>query len=49
MILFDKLGLPKPKKTKTGYTTDADAYRSCTRRPGTRSLNTCLSTATRRG
>nr|WP_208105985.1 DNA polymerase I [Streptomyces sp. GC420] len=24
-ILFDQLGLPKTKKTKTGYTTDADA------------------------
>jgi len=25
VILFDKLGMPKTKKTKTGYTTDADA------------------------
>ena len=24
-VLFDQLGLPKTKKTKTGYTTDADA------------------------
>ncbi|CAO0825093.1 DNA polymerase I OS=Streptomyces microflavus OX=1919 GN=polA PE=3 SV=1 [Streptomyces microflavus] len=24
-ILFGELGLPKTKKTKTGYTTDADA------------------------
>ncbi|MGH8791107.1 MAG: DNA polymerase I [Stackebrandtia sp.] len=24
-ILFDKLGMPKTKRTKTGYTTDADA------------------------
>ena len=24
-ILFDELGLPKTKKIKTGYTTDADA------------------------
>ncbi|GIG69660.1 DNA polymerase I [Phytomonospora endophytica] len=26
-ILFDKLGLPKTKRTKTGYTTDAEALR----------------------
>ena len=25
VLLFDKLGMPKTKKTKTGYTTDADA------------------------
>ena len=25
VILFDKLGMPKTKRTKTGYTTDADA------------------------
>ena len=24
-VLFGELGLPKTKKTKTGYTTDADA------------------------
>ena len=24
-VLFDQLGLPKTKRTKTGYTTDADA------------------------
>ncbi len=24
-VLFDTLGMPKTKKTKTGYTTDADA------------------------
>ncbi|WP_229054183.1 DNA polymerase I [Aeromicrobium sp. Leaf350] len=27
-VLFDQLGLPKTKKTKTGYTTDADALQS---------------------
>ena len=27
-ILFDKLDMPKTKKTKTGYTTDADALQS---------------------
>ncbi len=26
--LFDELGMPKTKRTKTGYTTDADALRS---------------------
>ncbi len=25
MVLFDELGMPKTKRTKTGYTTDADA------------------------
>ena len=24
-VLFDELGMPKTKRTKTGYTTDADA------------------------
>ena len=27
-ILFDELGLPKTKRIKTGYTTDADALQS---------------------
>ena len=27
-VLFDKLDMPKTKKTKTGYTTDADALQS---------------------
>lgn len=27
-VLFEQLGLPKTKKTKTGYTTDADALQS---------------------
>jgi DNA polymerase-1 len=27
-VLFDKLGMPKTKRTKTGYTTDADALQS---------------------
>src|SRR5690606_13797001 len=25
VVLFEKLGMPKTKRTKTGYTTDADA------------------------
>jgi DNA polymerase-1 len=28
VVLFDELGMPKTKKTKTGYTTDADALQS---------------------
>ncbi len=28
VVLFDKLGMPKTKRTKTGYTTDADALQS---------------------
>ena len=27
-VLFDELGMPKTKRTKTGYTTDADALQS---------------------
>ena len=46
VILFDELGMPKTKRIKTGYTTDADALQSCTRRPSTRSWSTCCGTAT---
>ncbi len=28
VVLFDELGMPKSKRTKTGYTTDADALQS---------------------
>ena len=28
MVLFDELGMPKTKRTKTGYTTDADALQA---------------------
>ena len=28
VVLFDELGMPKTKKTKTGYTTDADALQA---------------------
>lgn len=28
VVLFDELGMPKTKRTKTGYTTDADALQS---------------------
>ena len=40
VVLFDELGMPKTKRTKTGYTTDADALRDAAgepRRPSTRS------------
>jgi len=33
-ILFDELGLPKTKRTKTGYTTDADALANLYERTG---------------
>ena len=28
VVLFDELGMPKTKRTKTGYTTDADALQA---------------------
>ncbi len=50
VVLFDELEMPKTKKTKTGYTTDADALQGlCSTRPGIRSCNICWRTATRRG
>ena len=49
-VLFDELGLPKTKKIKTGYTTDAEALTcAARRRPGTRSWSTCSATATSPG
>jgi DNA polymerase-1 len=36
VVLFDELGMPKTKRTKTGYTTDADALQALSR-PSTRS------------
>ncbi|NED63729.1 DNA polymerase I, partial [Streptomyces sp. SID10244] len=33
-VLFDKLDMPKTKKTKTGYTTDADALQSLYEKTG---------------
>ena len=49
-ILFDELALPKTKRIKTGYTTDADALQSparADRPPAAR--RTCCTTATSRG
>ena len=37
VVLFDELGMPKTKRTKTGYTTDADALQALTKGPSTRS------------
>ncbi|MCB0931470.1 MAG: DNA polymerase I [Mycobacterium sp.] len=34
VVLFDELGMPKTKKTKTGYTTDADALQSLFEKTG---------------
>ena len=48
-VLFDELGMPKTKRTKTGYTTDADALQTCSSRPSTRSSSTCCGTATSPG
>lgn len=33
-VLFDELGMPKTKRTKTGYTTDADALQSLFEKTG---------------
>jgi DNA polymerase-1 len=50
VVLFDELGMPKTKRIKTGYTTDADALQGlCTSRPSTRSWSTCCATATSPG
>ena len=50
VVLFDELNMPKTKRTKTGYTTDADAsWSACTSRPGTRSSPTCSGTGTSPG
>ena len=49
-ILFDELALPKTKRIKTGYTTDADALQSSAgpdRAPAAR--RTCCTTAMCRG
>jgi DNA polymerase-1 len=34
VVLFDELGMPKTKRTKTGYTTDADALQSLFEKTG---------------
>ena len=37
VVLFDELEMPKTKRTKTGYTTDADALQSLYDKTGIRS------------
>ena len=34
VVLFEELGMPKTKKTKTGYTTDAEALQSLFEKTG---------------
>ena len=50
VVLFDELQMPKTKRTKTGYTTDADSLQALFEKtehplPG----RTCSHTATRPG
>jgi DNA polymerase-1 len=39
VVLFDELGMPKTKRTKTGYTTDSDALQSLFDKTGHPSCN----------
>ena len=41
VVLFDELEMPKTKKTKTGYTTDADALQSLFDKTGHPFPSTC--------
>jgi DNA polymerase I len=42
VVLFDELGMPKTKRTKTGYTTDADALQTLYEQTGHAFLNHLL-------
>ncbi len=42
VVLFDELGMPKTKRTKTGYTTDADALQNLFEATGHEFLNHLL-------
>jgi DNA polymerase-1 len=42
VVLFDELGMPKTKRTKTGYTTDADALQTLYEQTGHEFLNHLL-------
>jgi DNA polymerase-1 len=47
VVLFDTLGMPKTKRTKTGWTTDAEALAELfTPRPSIPSWRPCCGTAT---
>ena len=48
VVLFDELQMPKTKRTKTGYTTDADALTGLFEQTEHPFLRTCWSTGTRR-
>ena len=48
-VLFDELGLPKTKRIKTGYTTDADALAGLLAQTEHPFLATCCATATSPG
>jgi 5'-3' exonuclease len=45
-VLFDELDMPKTKRTKTGYTTDADALAELYVKTSTRSSRRCCATVT---
>ena len=49
VVLFDELGMPKTKRTKTGYTTDADALQQLYDKTEHPFLLTCCGTATSPG
>ena len=49
VVLFDELDMPKTKRTKTGYTTDADALESLYEKTEHPFLRTCWPTGTRAG
>jgi len=49
VVLFDTLGMPKTKKTKTGYTTDADALTISTAKQSTPSSRLSCVTGTLHG
>lgn len=49
VVLFDELDMPKTKRTKTGYTTDADALQALYVKTEHRSCCTCCVTATSSG
>ena len=46
VVLFDELGMPKTKRTKTGYTTDADALQALYEKTEHPFLLACCATAT---
>ena len=49
VVLFDELQMPKTKRTKTGYTTDADSLQSLFEKTEHPFLRTCWRTVTRPG